>query len=229
MAADPLNSVGGYTVGIPPMPIISDTGNLTVANAQVGNLNVSGNTVVVGTVTAARFIGDVAGNIAGNITVPGSNTAVLFNTGGQADADDGFKFDKDLQLVTVSGDLVANSVTIGADTSEFCTTRVMFATTSSSSSDQVLHRTVANTICSIDYTIIATDSTGQNRQTSKLFAGVYDNEVGYYEYGSIDVPLHGPGVGDFKVAYNAGNVELTVTPVTSALVDYKIMVTSYKE
>jgi len=37
------------------------------------------------------------------------------------------------------------------------------------------------------------------------------------------------GVGDFVVRYNAGNIELTVQPVTSSLVDYRIMVTSYKE
>ena len=61
-----------------------------------------------------------------------------------------------------------------------------------------------------------------------LFAGILGSEVGYHEVGTIDIPLHGPGVGDFKVAYDAGNIVLTVTPVTSDLVNYKVMVTSYK-
>jgi hypothetical protein len=107
----------------------------------------------------------------------------------------------------------------------------MFATTVSSAPEQVLHSIPANTICSVDYTVIATDAIGMNRQTSKLFGTILGTEVGYYEYGSIDVPEIGPGVGDFKILYDAGtsSVTLVVTPVTSNLVDYKIMITSYKE
>ena len=229
MAIKSLNSVGGYTVGIPPIPIISETGNLSVADATMGNLVVNGNGTVNGNLTADLFIGTFSGNISGDLVVPGSDTWVLFNNHGNAGTDAGFTFDSTQQLVTIHGDLVANSITLGSGTSQFSSSRVLFATTASSALNQVLHRTVATTICSIDYTIIATDPTGNNRQTSKLFAGVLGTEVGYYEYGSIDVPYLGPGVGDFKVTYNNGNVELTVSPFTSNLVDYKIMVTSYKE
>lgn len=229
MAVDPFNSVGGYTVGIPPTPIIDAEGNLTVSNAQVGNLAVSGNANVTGTMTANLFVGTFSGNISGNLVVPGANTEVLFNANGEASTDSGFTFDSVNQLVTIDGDLIANSITLGSGLGQFSTSRVLFATTVSSSTNQVLHRTPSNTICSIDYTIIATDTTGNNRQTTKLFASVLGDEVGYFEYGTIDVPYLGPGVGDFRVTYNTGNVELTVTPVASTMVQYKIMVTSYKE
>ena len=120
-------------------------------------------------------------------------------------------------------------MTLGSGLNEFSTSSVLFASTASSGVEQVLHSTLANTVCSIDYTIIATDAVGNNRQTSKLFASVLGSEVGYYEYGSIDVPELGPGVGDFIVKINAASVELLVTPYTSNLVTYKIMITSYKE
>jgi hypothetical protein len=118
---------------------------------------------------------------------------------------------------------------LGSGLNEFCTSTIVFATTQSAGADQVLHRSLVNTLSSVDYTIIATDVINNYRQTSKLFAGVLGTDVGYFEYGTIDVPQISPGVGDFKVTYIDGNVSLTVTPVVSTLVNYKIMITSYKE
>ena len=105
----------------------------------------------------------------------------------------------------------------------------MFAITNSSAPGQVLHFQPSSQICSVDYTIIATDPTSNVRQTSKLFASVLGSEVGYFEYGTIDVPQTSAGVADFKVEYISGNVALTVKPMTGHTTSYKIMVTSYKE
>jgi hypothetical protein len=154
---------------------------------------------------------------------------VIFNEAGNAQADAGFQFDSTQQLVTITGDLVANSVTIGSGANKFVTQRVLNATTNSRVVDQVLHSTLATTIASIDYTVIATDADGGYRQTTKLFGSVYGTDVGYFETGTIDVPLVSPGVGDFKVQYDNGQVNLTVTPLTANTVTYKIMITSYKE
>ena len=230
MAVDPFNSVGGYTVGIPPVPIIDENGNLTVPQANIGGVQVDGDAIFVSNVTANLFIGTFQGNISGNIVVPGQDTQVLVNKTGEAFADSGFTYDYgNTKTVTVQNDLVANSITLGSGIHEFATSRVVMYTTASTSPDQILHQVLATSVCSLDYVIIATDTTGNNRQITKLFAGVLGTEVGYYEVGSIDVPLHGPGVGDFKVVYDTGNVVLTVTPVTADLVNYKVMVTSYKE
>lgn len=231
MAAEPFNSKGGYSVGIPPIPVIDHNGNITANHATFGgNVVINGNGIYTGNITANTFNGTFNGNISGNIVVPGETTWVVFNESGNAQTSNLFTFNSTTQVMTVDGETKTGSLTMGVGELEFSTSTVVFATSSSSSPDQVLHRTPAGSICSIDYTIIATDTTGNNRQTTKLFAGVLGSEVGYHEVGTIDIPYAGPGVGDFKVQFEApGNVALTVTPVTSTLVQYKIMVTSYKE
>ena len=229
MAVDPFNSVGGYTVGIPPIPIIDANGNLTVPKANLGGVTVANNIVVGGRVDANLFVGTFSGNITGNLVVPGSPTQVIFNLDGQAGADAGFTFDKDTQTTTVVGNLVAGSFTIGSGLNQFSTSSVVFYSTFSSAPEQVLHRITASEISSIDYIIIATDNIANNRQITKLFAGKLGTEVEYFEVGTIEVPRTGPGVGDFKVRYISGNIELTVDPFTSNYITYKVMVTSYKE
>jgi len=232
MAADPFNSVGGYTIGIPPLPVIDSNRNITGNNIVGNTLLINANAEITNTLVVDSILANsIAGNITANIVVPGANTEVLYNNEGSAGADAAFTFDSTAKLVTIQGDLVANSITMGYGPLEFCTSRVIFATSSSNGANQVLHRTQANTISSIDYTIIATDAIGNNRQTSKLFASVLGSEVGYFEYGTIDVPQLGPGVGDFRVQYDGPNndVILTVTPIPSTLVNYRIMTTSYKE
>ena len=230
MAADKFNSVGGYTVGIPPINVVDGNGNISAPVANIGDITISGDQIVGGNITANLFIGTFQGNISGNIVVPGADTQVVYNSNGQAQADQYFTYDyANAGPVTVHNDFVANSITIGAGNLEFATSRVGMYTTASTGANQVLHQVVASTVSSVDYMIIATDSVGNNRQITKLFAGVLGTDVGYYEVGSIDVPELGPGVGDFRVGYDSGNVVLTVTPVTSNLVNYKVMVTIYKE
>ena len=116
MAVDPFNSVGGYTVGIPPVPIIDENGNLTVPQANIGGVQVNGDAIFVSNVTANLFIGTFQGNISGNIVVPGADTQVVYNSNGQAQADQYFTYDyANAGPVTVHNDFVANSITIGAD------------------------------------------------------------------------------------------------------------------
>jgi hypothetical protein len=229
MAADPFNSRGGYSVGIPPIPIIDANGNLTVNNALIGNVTIIGDQVVGGNIIANIFVGTFEGNISGNLVVPGQNTWVLFNNQGQAGSSQYFKFDQAAQALQVEGDVASNSLSLGIGNIAFSVQTTISATTASMAPDQVLHRMLANTVCSVDYTVIATDAVGNNRQTSKLITGVLGTEVEYYEYGTIRLPIIGSGVGDFGVRYSTGNVELTVSPYTAELVQYKIMVTSYKE
>lgn len=231
MAADPFNSLGGYTVGIPPIPVIDANGNVIANNVTIAyNLNAN-SASFSGNIVADNFVGTLEGNVTGNIVIPGANSGVVYNSFGLANSDPRFLFDAAQNQVVIQGEVIANTVTMGYGPLEFCSTSVIFATSISNSAEQVLHRTRASTISSIDYTIIATDPVGNNRQISKLFAGVLGSEVEYYEYGSIDVPMLGPGVGDFRVQYDSANsdVVLTVTPVAATQVNYKIMTTSYKE
>lgn len=91
------------------IPVIS--GNIIVGVSDVSNIAVFANTgayitgvvSATGNITAPNFIG----NISGNITVPGSNTQVLFNNNGLANATSGFTFDQASNLVTVGGNVSA--------------------------------------------------------------------------------------------------------------------------
>jgi hypothetical protein len=224
-----------YDINIDNNVITTTIGNndLTLEAAGTGRVYVPSNNVLVeqnltvlGNITAGTFFGNLIGNITANITVPGVNTAIIFNDSGLANASGNFTFDKALNKVNVTGALSANTFSVGSGNYELITQSVVFAVTASMATDQVLHRVLANTVCSVDYTVIGTDATSNTRQTSKLFTAVLGSNVGYYEYGTIN--MNG-GVGDFKVQYNSGNVELTVDPLTSFSTSYKIMVTSYKE
>jgi hypothetical protein len=82
-------------------------GTNNVAVFSPGGLTVAGNVSATGNITADYFIGNLIGNITANITVPGSNTQVIFNTNGSADATAGFTFDKTSNLVTVGGNVSA--------------------------------------------------------------------------------------------------------------------------
>jgi hypothetical protein len=229
MAADPFNSAGGYSVGIPPLLVIDENGNITSPRAIIANVSIIGDTIITGNVQAGTFSGSFKGNVEGNVVVAGFDTQIMYNNNGNLDASPVFTYNQIDSVVTVDADFIANTITLGAGTNEFSTSRAILATTVSNAPDQILHQVVANTVCSVDYTIVATETVANNRQTSKLFAGVLGDEVGYFEYGTIDVPALSPGVGDFKVVHSAGNVVLTVNPVSSNLINYKIMVTSYKE
>lgn len=230
MAAEPFNSRGGYTVGIPPVPLFDANGNLTCSSATFGgNVSINGSGIFSGNIQANVFQGTFEGNISGNLVVPGGNTWVVFNDNGQANTNPNFTFDQTALTLTVNGNVVANSLTLGTGGNEFSSQRIYFATTASSAPDQVLYQVQANTVCAIDFTVIATDTLGNSRQISKLFAGILDTNVEYNEYGTIDVPQEGPGVGNLYVVYSSGNVQLQIQPVTANLCNYKIMVTSYKE
>lgn len=229
MAADPFNSKSGYTIGIPPRPFADANGNIYTDYAEIGNITISGDTFSSGNIVANIFVGTFQGNIEANIVVPGSNTSVLVNDNGQVGASGNFTYDWVSKILTVKDTIVANSYVLGAGTSEFSTTKIVFATTASTALNQVLYAIPATGLCSIDVTVIATDTVLNYRQISKLFAGILNTEVDYNEYGTIDVPNTSPGVGDFAVSYGNGNIQITVTPVTSNLTEYKISVTTYKE
>lgn len=226
MAAEPFNSAGGYTYGIPPQPFITSNGNLSAVNATFTNVDISGNLSTGGTISADNFVGNVQGNIVGDFAVVGPNGGVVYNKAGIIFSDENFKFDYANATLRLNGNLVTNSITMGVGSTEFSKAVVFNATTNSSTPEQALHSIQANTVSSIDYVVVATDATANTRQTSKLIAGVLGNTVEYYEYGTIDI---NGGVCDVRIKNETGNVILTVSPMTSNQITYKIMVTTVKE
>jgi hypothetical protein len=97
--------------------IISTTGTVTAGNVNGGNLRTAGQVSATGNITTDQyFVGNFFGNVTGNFVIPGSNTQVVFNTSGNADAVAGFTFNKDsntlivLGVVSSSGNVIAGNV-----------------------------------------------------------------------------------------------------------------------
>jgi hypothetical protein len=97
--------------------VISTTGTITSGNVTGGNVLTGGRVSATGNiVTDQYFVGNFFGNITGNFVVPGSNTQVIFNTSGNADATAGMTFNKDsntfivLGVVSSQGNVIAGNV-----------------------------------------------------------------------------------------------------------------------
>jgi len=107
-------SSGNLITGIVNANVVSVTGNATTGNLSTGIISASGNISAVyinttneisalGNVTAPYFIGNVLGNISGNLSVAGGNTQVIFNDNGVANATAGFTFDKATNAIATTG------------------------------------------------------------------------------------------------------------------------------
>ena len=92
------------SVGI--LTSLSVSGNTNTSNALVsGQISAGGNIT-----TNAYFIGNFLGNISGNLTVPGSNTQVIFNNSGNAGASAGFTFDSAVNVATITGNTIVGNL-----------------------------------------------------------------------------------------------------------------------
>jgi hypothetical protein len=81
----------------------------TAAQPNITSVGTLSSLHSTGNITAPFFIGNVVGNISGNLVVPGANTSVLYNQEGSAGASDAFQFDYDANVLTVIGDVVATN------------------------------------------------------------------------------------------------------------------------
>ena len=102
------SAITAGTVTTNAQPNITSVGNLT-SLAVVGNIT-SGNVNVTGNMSAVNFIGNLVGNISGNLVVPGSNTEVIFNNNGSANASNAFTFNQSSNVMTVNGNMIAGNV-----------------------------------------------------------------------------------------------------------------------
>jgi plastocyanin len=104
-----ITSVGTLT-SVTSSGLVSTTGNLVGANILTsGIISANGNIT-----TSGYFVGNVVGNISGNITVPGANTQVLYNNQGNVGASSGFTFDQLTNAMVVFGNVTgANLITNG--------------------------------------------------------------------------------------------------------------------
>jgi len=105
MAAEPFNSINGYTSGIPPVNVIDGNGNVTT-NVNAPLANVTANKVYANYYLYA--------NGYSIITNPGgSNTAIQFNDAGAFGGSNAFTFNKSSNTTTITNLVVNNSANLG--------------------------------------------------------------------------------------------------------------------
>jgi len=229
-------------------------GNLTInANASMrvsGNINTAGSpNINLGTLSNIRIGGglngyvlstDGLGNLSwtagggggGNGVPAGANMQLQYNNGGSFGASPYLIFDNFTNTLTLAGNLVANTFQMGTGIYHYCTSRVFFSSTNSTTPNQVIYSVPVTFVSSVDFTIIATDAASGTRQTSKISATFYNGEIVYNEYAGLQI---NGGVGSFSVGYDPGGIlnppsyQLLVTPDSTNLTNYKMMVVEYAE
>jgi sRNA-binding regulator protein Hfq len=120
-----ITSVSNVVNGGSNLNIATANANVTVSVSTIGNVavfaptgaSILGNVAVSAAIsatgniyTAGYFVGTFAGNISGNLTVPGSNTQVLYNNSGNAGASTGFTFNQATNAMSVSGNTFSGNI-----------------------------------------------------------------------------------------------------------------------
>jgi hypothetical protein len=225
--------------------IVSGSGTLTIngkfnsagsSNVNLGNISnvhISGgiNGYVLATDGNANLYW-TAGGGGGNGSPGGSNTQVQYNDNGTFAGSAFFTFNENTSNVQIAGNLIANSLTIGAGIYEFSHSNVYFATTISDSPNQTILSVDADDLAGLDLIIISTDNGAGIRNIVKISTVIFGNVVNYVEYSTL--PVNGY-IGDFTVSYDAGNiitpasVQLKLSPQTANFMTHKMSVTRYKE
>lgn len=206
-------------------------GASSVQLGNVGNLHIAGglNGYVLQT-DGSGNLSWVAGGGGGNGTPGGSNTQVQFNDNESFGGSAYLTYNDFTRTFQVGGNLIANSVQMGAGSYKWSTSQVYFASTTSSSPSQVLYAIPVSDISGVEFEIIATEAAGPSRQSCKISSLYYNGTVQFTEYASLFV---NGGVGNFEVDYNGGNIitppslELKVTPSSANPITYKMLISVY--
>jgi hypothetical protein len=198
---------------------------------SVSNLHIQGGTngYVLATDGAGNLSWTAGGGGGGNGTPGGSNTQIQYNDQGVFNGSSFFTFNENTNNVQVAGNLIANALTLGSGVYAFSRSNVFFAITSSNIT-QELYSIEADTISGADFTIIATDTTANTRQVSKISSIFLGEAYQYNEYSTLAV---NGATGYYSMAYLPGNISVTpqfvlyVTPTTNNNIVHKISIQSY--
>jgi len=218
--------------------ILRVAGNLNTAGSPNINLGTIANIHISGGVNGYVLATDGTGNLSwiagggggGNGTPGGSNTQVQYNKSGDFGGSAFFTFNDFTNTLQIGGNLIANTFQMGSGGYKWSTSLVYFATTVSSTPQQLLYSIPVSEISGVEFEIIATEPAGPSRQFCKISSLYYNGVVQFNEYASLFV---NGGVGNFEVDYNAGNIitppslQLMVTPSSSNPITYKMLITQY--
>jgi len=162
----------------------------------------------------------------------GPNTAIQYNNGGIFGGTSRFTWNNSSSTMSVAGNLIANSLTVGSGIYQFATTSVYTATTSSTSANQTIWSVPSSQVSAVEFTIVSTNVTGNTRTTVKIASTILGSAVDFNKYAGLEI---NGGVGNFNVAFSAGNLTippslvLRVTPLSAASCNYNMVITQYAE
>ena len=231
MASNPFNSVGGYSVGIPPVEVIDTSGNIHAVYGQFEyfavtvDAEISGNMAVSGLLQAENFHGNFSGNINASLTIPDTDTQIIYSHGNTLSGAGNLTWNNNSATLALNGNLIANTYTLGYGTNQFVTSSIQFATSASTSPNQSILNISASNIAALEIAITSTDTVAHCLQFNKIIACTLAGNIDYVESGTVN--LGSSGVATFAMAVNAGNIQLLVTPLSADSTTYKMLVTSY--
>jgi hypothetical protein len=162
----------------------------------------------------------------------GPNTAIQYNNGGIFGGTSRFTWNNSSSTMSVAGNLIANSLSIGSGIYQFATTSVYTATTSSTSANQTIWSVPSSQVSAVEFTIVSTNITANTRTTVKIASTILGSAVDFNKYAGLEI---NGGVGNFNVAFNAGNLTippslvLRVTPLSASSCNYNMVITQYAE
>ena len=174
--------------------------NNSSSNIANGNSNVS----------IATSGGNVTTSVGGN-----ANVVIITSTGEIINGN-----------LTVTNNLLANTVQLGSVGQPFCKIETYSATTVSTSANQVIW-TGSSVVSSVDFKIIATNSSDNTRTTTNITTNILGATLYWSEYGRLHI---NNGIGNFSVALTSSApyvAELKVTPNSANLIYYNILISSY--
>lgn len=220
---------GGYNLTLTSVNDIVANSNVGfTVNAPNGPVNINGDLLRLRSVADAQLTVDNGGaNLVfdfsrqGNLTVP--NNLFINNT---ANISNNVNIANTLSVsnnVVVTNDVRANTVTLGNATITVNTVMWNQTGVTGTTPTVIMSIPTAN-VSRVDFDVIGTSDIAGGRQSAKVVALVYNGNISYNEYETLVV---GNQLGDYDVAINGSNLELSVTQAAADSGIYKITATVY--
>jgi hypothetical protein len=213
-------------------------GNANFANSANVNLGSNSNVHISGGIDGYVLSTDGFGNLTwiesgggGGYPPGGSNTQVQYNNNGIFGGNPNFTYNSVTGNLQVAGNVIANSLVLGAGVYKFSYSNVYFATTNSPAADQEILSIPTTNLAGVDFTIISTQPSASIRNITKMSAVIIGASVNYVEFSTL--PVNGY-IGDFSINYFPGNITadpalvLKLTPQSGDLQSHKMQITTYQ-
>ncbi len=217
------NSISSTNLTVYNSSNLGNISNVTITGGNSGYLLTTDGSGVLSWVAPNSNIANGTSNVSistsgGNVTTSvggNANVVIITSTGEIINGN-----------LTVTNNLLANTVQLGSVGQPFCKIETYSATTASTSANQIIW-TGSSVASSVDFKIIATNSSDNTRTTTNITTNILGATVYWTEYGRLHI---NNGIGNFSVALTSSAplvAELKITPNSANLIYYNILISSY--